>query len=149
MIKTDLTQEVKKLKIISMALIFGTASTVGIIIFLLLGMEVKMELAADEQNLMFMMFLGLSIFSFGGAYLLPNIFQKKIEFEKDENKRLSIYRSSLLIKMACYEVSAIFAAICFWFTGQYLVLIISALALYMQYTNIPDEDKVKNAIKIG
>lgn len=141
---------IKALSILHYALLAGQF-LMGIIIFGLVWL--KKENSFPLENLSQQLLIAcvvIAVLAYLGANLL---FKKKLEHINAENnpvsKKLEEYRAANITRWAIVELATLFCIIIFFVTGNYSIMIVAAVMLFLFFTTKPGAEKTIAELNIS
>jgi hypothetical protein len=130
--------------------ILCAALMIGVIFFAAISVGVVIlngEPIAPKEELLFQVLLYTAVvIAVAGIVASRVLYTKKLAVIKNENKplpdKLNQYRALLLLYMAICEGAALFSVIVFFLTGNFVVLIITAVMLLVMFSKMPTKQKL-------
>jgi len=98
-------------------------------------------------------FLGISVlFAIVFFYIAINRFNKKLtEIKNGLNSladKLNLYRTAIILYLGLCELPALISAIIFLLTGNYYLLIITGVAVYLMFSKFPSGGKMADELNL-
>lgn len=134
---TNLKELYNSIKILPLALMAGLCMISGILLFLKQGEEVRSESGG-------LVVILVALLAAGGFILGSFIFRKQIaeSMGKTMIEKLVIYRQAMIIRFALLEGPGLFSIVLFFFTGNYLYMVITGAMVLFMMLNRPTDDLI-------
>ena len=132
-------ENLKAIKVLFAALVLGVCSFTGVVVVVNQLNGPLMDTAGQQYNKVFL----VAAVVLGGICLVAAhyMYNKKLTLTKNSavslKDKLNQYRSALLLYLALCEGAALFSIIAFFLTGNYTVLIITAVMLTAMLVKAP------------
>lgn len=139
-------KQLQQIKIIYFAIV------AGIILYLAVVLFVRTGTYFFKVNLTDPMFVGLiflSLIAFPAGYYYSGKVMRKIGADDSLEKKLQVYKTGLIIRLACCDGIAFFALICLLLTNNTFSLLFFFLAIIALRRFYPTAEKIANEIGVS
>lgn len=99
----------------------------------------------EPLNMVLVVFIALTVPT--NSFLLRRIFSR-VKDDDDTNRRLSVFFTGWLIRLGVYEGIEWFAIIVFMITGNLLVLLFTAIAIFAIANSYPRPSWIRQAVGV-
>jgi hypothetical protein len=128
--------------ILHKALLLGQIMFATVCIFLVYN---KTRGAANEELDRILQVVALALAA-GGFFAGTSLFKKKLlqirDMQTDTKEKLSVYRSACITQWALIEGPSLFTIICFFLTGNYAFIALTAILILLFTVMAPSKAKI-------
>ncbi|MBN2349336.1 MAG: hypothetical protein JXJ22_10885 [Bacteroidales bacterium] len=140
----------KSMNLIFVAMLLGSVLIAGVFVFLVIandgGLLPKTEEVLQILKVVLLVFILIII---PGSYLFHKKYCEKIDKKIGLDEKLTEYKKSLIIKLALIESLHYFNLILFLLSGDYYLLIIVGLLIFLLIINRPSVEKIISDLSLS
>ncbi len=137
----------KSLKVVHGALVSG------VVFFLVISIVLQLNGYKNFGKDVVLMMLALSmLFAAGGVVASAVLFKRKLnELDPQDNlsNKLVFYRSAQVVKYALLEAPSFFCIVFFMLTGNYVILVVLAVPLFLLIKEYPNKERCINDLSLS
>jgi len=148
--KGTVKNHLRAIRIITIAMSCGVMFFTAIIVTIVCFAGPLLERGEGPRDTIFS---GISIlFAVIFLYLAIHLFNKKLtEIKSGLNSlavKLNFYRTAIILYLGLCELPALFSAIIFLLTGNYYLLLITGVAVYLMFSKFPSGGKMADELNL-